>query len=78
MPRNKSIFPITLSPQGINITFAPVEGSAKGVLPSKNADNQNQRYRGYQMGFTHNASGKVIDLVNFHLNYEYDHRQDLI
>lgn len=55
-----------------------VDGSGFGVLPSGSIVGQNQRFRGYQMTFTHRSTGKPIDLVNFHLNYEHDHRDDLI
>lgn len=58
-------------------SLTPVENSGLGVLPSTCMEGKNQRYRGYQMTFTH-VNGQPIDLVNFHLNYEYDHREDLI
>ena len=60
-----------------NNSLNPVKDSGKGVLPAGSSINHNLRYRGYQTTFTH-QSGKPIDLVNFHLNYEYDHRQDLL
>lgn len=59
-------------------TLAPVNNSGKGVLPSGSMVGSNPRFRGYLTTYTHLASGKLVDLVNFHLNYDYDHRQDLI
>lgn len=59
-------------------SLVPVDGSDLGVLPSGSMAEKNQRYRGYQKTFTHIKTGKPVDLVNFHLNYEHDHRGDLI
>lgn len=59
-------------------SLTPVDGSGTGVLPSGSIMGSNQRYRGYQMTFTHRATGKPVDLVNFHLNYEHDHSEDIV
>ena len=50
----------------------------KGVLPAPNMDNTGVRYRGYQMAFKHKKTGEAVDLVNFHLNYNHDHRNDFM
>lgn len=60
-------------------TLAPIGPEAnRGVFPAPNMQKTAKRYRGYQMGFKHVSTDTNVDLVNFHLNYEHDHRQDIL
>lgn len=58
-------------------TLTTVANSGQGVLPAVK-QGAKKRNRGYKSTFTHITSQKTVDLVNFHLDYEYNHAKDLV